>query len=1307
MPSRTSDLRNLACRFEITDLLEEDAGTYLYKAREKTSAKKVLLKCSKCHLSLEPNESKLSNYFKIASELAGEFVLPVLDFYQVGTLQVLVLEDLGSGSLRQFAEQKLYNDFANGGAKAQYLPAFLLTLKIAQAIAYLVDEGIVHGNLNPESIWVNMSFGALHVIDFSYSKKNGVSDGFKFRDEVHVSGAQYIAPEVSRSQPSNITFQSDIYSLGSLLQYLLGIKARRHEGSVGHYQLADGYPRCFTEDVDLSEPGGLLLKTLMTKLKHVDVDRRYSDSTSLIKDLKHCIDWLSVSDNSSEITSSLPVEQHVFAVSDDLFGRDKELRILNRMYESIQSSPSDPASFGVVKICGGAGMGKTVLVNKFASWARSRGSIVAQGTFAQYRKGEPLSACVDAFNDLLLQILAEPISVQTFWQKKIEEKMHGQSGVIQDLLPPLIELVGLQPKVAPISGEPAAQRLTAALLHFLNAFEQISSPLVLILDDCHWADNSSVKLITSICASVDHNKLFLLLLYRDENPKEIEGSLLWLDQLEVKGPFTQRIELNSLAVSDIGNIVAKTLGCSAAKAAPLSSLVTQRTGGDPFYVNQLLHSLHREGQIVFSENDNCWTCDLSAVKREFSAESIDIFMSSRLLELSSEALEVLQAMACLGSSVDLQTLSNCLGIDRLPLARTLRSAMNSELVVLHRDVYKFQYSANDENTWDEFSLLYGEELEFCLVHDRVRQAAYKLIPDADRAAFHSSLGRRLLEHYERGSNDRSLFNMLDKLGSGFSYLETGQERQAVAALCQQAGVRARAFIAYEESLGYFQNGIEALGAGGVQLDRNSYVNLHLEAAASALMASKFNRAFTLLRDIECLLEAPLEILHHAMLKVQLCCLVNKLEDALEVGYQSLEKVGFKRIGNEKLPETLKGISLIETQQLERDAVLSDQIALMLLLSMTPAAFYTTATAYRKLVVMQMRFCLDRGASANATLAICNFGTLYLSENNISHAFTVFDQTQGIELRFPDKEVISHKDIFYNSFYRHWRDPLHDIVNDCERLTQQCIESGDYLFASYSAIFTAEKKLFSCKKLKDFEKIAANYTKYTTQVLHQVPNFQISVWHQFTINLMDGNVDVCELEGEAFSERESLLLLEENNNEMVLFYLYFCKSLLGLHFDRPVAADRNIRKAKETLQSCAATYCGAVLQILEIIIAHRSGDRVAAASLFSDYRSNTNSSDEAYNTNFGHYNLFLLANEAGSLNKVELALELFDQAIERAQHRGMIHDALLFKEQLAYFCAEKDRSAQAHAILEQVQKEYKCWGATAKAEHLRRKCARRE
>lgn len=1292
----SSDYGFVEERFEIVDLVADSADLRCFKAREKASGRRVLLQYLKAPFPRAADLAKLHNHYQFSRQTSADWTVVASELWQEQGRSVLVLEDPGGASLRQYV-QRGSSPRASASKHAVYLDAFHLALKIAQGLQYLESLGICHGDLNPDSVWVDAGAAKVRLADFFYARGAGVAPITPWRAGADTRERAYLAPEVDSSSAFGTSPQSDFYALGRLLYGLLdgGVwpcDARRE----GVLAAPMGFPPAFVDAVDLAAAGGGVLSSAMDKLLNADPAKRYQSADELVQGLRSCIAWLDSGPGQSCEAPTYQTLQRDFQVSEQLVGRGEELQCLEA-----SRAAAARASIQVVKITGRAGMGKTALAQHFLRDCAARGCLVSEGKYGQYRRDEPLSAILDALGGLMLQILAEPPPVQQRWRERLGAALGEQAAVLTRLLPALEQLIGVQPELPPIAGELAARRQSQALRDFLGALHQHGHPLVLYLDDLQWADRSSLRLLRDLSAQGTGLRVLLLLAYRNDRSVALLPGRHDFLRLASDNPDTVELELEPLRQDEMAQIVSATLGCSVAKAQPLTQLVAQKTAGDPFYLRQFLQAMHGDGIIEFEEVDRCWVCDLSAARRASLTEHVVEFMGARLRELDAETLEILQVMSCLGGALDVRTLANSMDRSRLDVARMVWGALESGLVVLERDVYKFQASANDDEPLDEFSVLYEERLEYSLLHDRVRQAAYSLIPAAERGRWHAALGRRLLAHYERGGDDRSLFDILDKLGHGLEYVEEPAECEAMSALCLEAGVKARAYIAYDESLSYLQRGIAVLGRSGVDCSREHRIGIHLEAANSALYASRFNTAFELLDEVEEALEAPLEILQHAFIGVQLRCLVNKLDEALAQGYRSLERFQRHRISDAQMQVLCSQDYPGPVDVCAKRAAMEDEAALLLLLSMTPAAFYTTSAAYQELVLFQLQYCLDWGACSNTSIAICNYGTVFLGRGDYPRALALSGPIATVEQCFPDDEALRRKHVLMNAFYSHWSKPLSEVAAYGVHSADECIALGDYMFATYAAIFYAEKHVFCCQDLADYERQVGTYAQFTGQALHQVPHYQLSVWHQFALNLSQGSLEPTELEGEAFSERQSLPLLESNKNEMILFYLYFCKALLALHFDRPVAASRNMRKAKQTLQSCSAAYCGNLLALYELILAFDQDAPDSALAQLREFRAREQVQRPERELNLGHFEAFLTAQACAAEGDVERAVEGFGRAVDGALQRGMVHDALFFKERLARYYAACGMAAQASTLFAQCYHDYNRWGGRAKADHLRR------
>ena len=160
-------------------------------------------------------------------------------------------------------------------------------------------------------------------------------------------------------------------------------------------------------------------------------------------------------------------------------------------------------------------------------------------------------------------------------------------------------------------------------------------------------------------------------------------------------------------------------------------------------------------------------------------------MVGKLARLPDETQEALQQLACLGNVADITTLANVLGSSEEEVHAALWEAVRLELVERLPGAYRF-------------------------VHDRVQEAAYSLIPEADRAAAHLRIGRLLVARTPPENREEAIFEIVDQLNRGAALITSPDERERLAELNLLAGRRARASAAYASALTYLAAGAALL-----------------------------------------------------------------------------------------------------------------------------------------------------------------------------------------------------------------------------------------------------------------------------------------------------------------------------------------------------------------------------------------------------------------------------------------------------------------------------------------------------------------
>ena len=166
---------------------------------------------------------------------------------------------------------------------------------------------------------------------------------------------------------------------------------------------------------------------------------------------------------------------------------------------------------------------------------------------------------------------------------------------------------------APQSSDPETERFLVfqAVAELLRAIA-LAVPLLVVLDDFHWADAQSVALLKHVARSVERAALAVVVTYRDTDlgkDDPLTGVLAHLRRLE----GVERIELQGLAVEDVVAMAVATVGQDLdAEGVALAGEIASETGGNPFFVGEILRNLSESGMVVFDKERGRWMIDRDA-----------------------------------------------------------------------------------------------------------------------------------------------------------------------------------------------------------------------------------------------------------------------------------------------------------------------------------------------------------------------------------------------------------------------------------------------------------------------------------------------------------------------------------------------------------------------------------------------------------------------------------------------------------------------------------------------------------------------
>ena len=302
-------------------------------------------------------------------------------------------------------------------------------------------------------------------------------------------------------------------------------------------------------------------------------------------------------------------------------------------------------------VAGEAGIGKSRLLDRFAEVATADGATVLQGACFETAEGAvPYAPFVEILRDL----------VRTTAPERLPALLGPGRAELARLLPELALRAADVP--APVEFDRAAQARLFELI--LGVFERLatSRPLVIEVEDAHWADGSTRELLGFLVRALRDEHVLLVLALRTEGPAAAPGNLTFVAELEREG-HVDRLELGPFGRDEVEALVAALLD-----GPPDPATVDRlhaRSDGNPFYVEELiLGGGDLEG-------------DVPPVLRDVIA--------ARVAALSEPAHGVLRAAAAAGRQVDDDLLASVLAMPVRELADALREAVSSGILARRPD----------------------------------------------------------------------------------------------------------------------------------------------------------------------------------------------------------------------------------------------------------------------------------------------------------------------------------------------------------------------------------------------------------------------------------------------------------------------------------------------------------------------------------------------------------------------------------------------------------------------------------------------
>ncbi len=1323
--------------YQISTSISEGFNTSVYRGIRQSDEQPVIIKILKSEFPTLEQITRLKNEYKITQHLHVESIVKSYSLETYQNRLALILEDFGGNSVSQMISNQLD------------LTAFLnIGIQLASAVNSLHQNRIIHKDIKPSNIIINQATGIVKLTDFSIASRLSKETPQINSANLVEGTVAYMSPEQTGRMNRTLDYRSDFYSLGVTFYEMLTGELPFISNDIlelVHCHIArHPAPPCeCRRNQENSDKIPQVVADIVMKLLAKNAENRYQTAEVIKADLEKCLNsW----QTTGEIANFLPGEfdrSPQLSIPQKLYGREAEVDRLLAAFERVGTRhcriltgdevlpenlspdtvllPVEQSLAGrseIVLVSGYSGIGKTAIINEVHKpIVRQRGYFIS-GKFDQFKRNIPYAALIQAFQSLIGQLLTESAEKLQAWREKLAAALGANGTVIVDVIPEIELIVGKQPEVPQLGAAESQNRFNRVFQEFINVFTCVEHPLVIFLDDLQWADSASLNLMQLLLGNSESQYLLLIGAYRDNEVNPTHPLIQAIEQIEKTGTPVNNIVLQPLDFANVYELIADTLTANE-KVRLLAELIFNKTGGNPFFITQLLQALYQDNLLHFDFSSGSWQWDLAEIQAiGITDKSVVELVASRIEKLPKTTQKMLQLAACIGDKFTLDVLSIVSEQSQAQAANELWAGLQTGLVLPLSNAYKIPLLGGWglENLRAQGHRPYeASQIGYKFLHDRVQQAAYSLIPDEEKQATHLKIGKLLLENTPASDIEENVFDIVNQLNVGIEFIAQKAERYQLAKLNLIAGKKAKASNAYEAAVRYLNVGLELITSAqspvsiqsSWQTDYDLTLSLHVEAAEAEYLNTNFGRSQEL-ADI--VLQQATNILDKVKvyeLQIQSYMSQGKLSQAIDTGLKALEILGFSL---SKLPrEGLAGIKLPQLEELENVPVMTDsyELATMRILSaVVSPVFMSKPELLPQIIFTMVDFSIKRGNSALGAIAYSWYGLLLIGIlGNIDAGY--HSGQLGLKLleQFNAKELKCKVYVIFNSFVRHWKEHARETISPLIESVQSGLETGDLEYASYATVCICFDPFLMGEKLENLEQKQVQYFTLGQKLKQESAIVILAICGQIFLNLRGICTNKYQLIGEKFNEEEAFFTLQQTNSKMQIFYLYFAKLLLNFLFKRPEQA---VIEA-----SLAAEYASAAIGFmmigthnfyysLSLLAAYPNADSTEQQKYLLQVAANQERMQHwAHHApmNYQHKYDLVEAEKARVFGKAWEAADYYDKAIQGAKEQGYIQEEALANELAAefYFSQNKDKIAQVY--LTEAYYGYIHWGAIAKVKDL--------
>jgi PAS domain S-box-containing protein len=1218
---------------------------------------------------------RLAHEYRLRSHLDPHWAVRPVALTQHHDRPALLLDDSAGLPLRGLIAPSL--DLA---------PFLRMAIALARVCGQMHEHGVIHKDIKPANVLVYPADGTVRLTGFGIASRLARERQPPAPPQIIAGTLAYMAPEQTGRMNRSIDARSDLYSLGvTLYEMLTGTLPFTAADPMEwiHCHIARS-PMPPSERVKGIPPQ---IDAIVLKLLAKTAEDRYQSAAGVAADLKRCLASWETGQRIDRFPVGANDAQNRLLIPEKLYGRAAEIDTLVAAFERVVAQGKTE----LVLISGYSGVGKSSVVSELHRAIVPPRGLFAAGKFDQYKRHVPYATLAEAFQSLVRYVLRATDAEVSRWRDALQEALGANGQLMTGLIPELEFVIGKQPPLVELPPQEAQSRFQMVFRRFLGVFARREHPLVLFLDDLQWLDPATLALLEDYTAHADSCALLLVGAYRDNEVDASHPLMRSLGAIRKTGTPLHEIVLAPLRSGDVERLVADALCCGRERARSLAELVYEKAGGNPFFVIQFLTALDEEKLLHFDAGAGMWIADIERIRGKGYTDNVVDLVVRKLERLSPSTRQVLERLACLGNVVKIATLELVKEQSAEALLAALSEAVQAGLVFRSEDAYAF-------------------------LHDRVREAAYSLIPEDKRAATHLRIGRALAAKMSQTEIAEQIFDVVSQLNRGSALVQSLEERERVAELNLVAGRRAKSATAYASAASYLAAGRDLMPEDCWERRYDLVFALEITRAECELLTGNSDAEARLAMLTERARNLT-DLAAVASLREVLYTTLNQFDRSIEVALGYLRNVGVswpaQPTQHEVLAEyeaMLKRLRHRSIPEMAALPLMSDPTAsamVEVLTEIVPAAYFTNIDLCCLVVCRIANLSFEYGNSNGSVYAYSLLGFLLRTRfGNHAGGFQFGKLALDLAGR---RELNRFRARVYLNF-AYCVNPWSNNIRTGRALLRQGLtaaeESGDPTFAAYLHYCLMTDLIASGDPLDHVQREGESGLEFVANAKFGLV-VDIMTGHLRFVRTMRGmTASFGSFSDAAFDEGQFEEHLDADPGLANPTCVYWIRKMQARFFAGDYAAALHAAtKAGPLLWTSPASFetadyhfYAALTRAAHCDIADDE-ERGRDAAALSDHRRQIEQWAEHCPANFED-RAALVAAETARLEGRDLeAMRLYEHAIRSARENGFVQNEGLANERAAAFYAARGFPTSADAHLRHARSCYGRWGAEGKVRQL--------